>query len=173
MILELLAGLCFQTKPENGTWWDQALGVAQFRQVGGCAGAGVRGDNWAVEAQFMGREFSTYTDQNSVQWNGEQKPVTVEAIWEPHIGSIQGRFGLGVSRPQFSMNAIGPGVQVSASNDRIAPSYVAGVRAPLGKTVSIIADARYVYARVTGAESVGNFPNLGKFAVFLGIEKDL
>ena len=174
MLIELLVGLSFQTQPENGTWYDLQYGFTKFRQLNYAAGVGLRGDNWAVEYQDLGNEFSEYTDQNSFHFDGHQHPRGVWAVWEPHIGdSWYARAGLGVDKPNFNMRISGiPNTEpFSVGNNHVAPSYLVGGGFRVREHVDAVFDVRYVYASVKGAQNpaLSNFPNLGKFAASLQV----
>jgi hypothetical protein len=167
----LAAGLGFQTPPENGTWWDAAKGVTQFRQVNYAAQAAVCGTNWAVQAWDAGHEHSSYTDLDGNHFAGAQHPRGVSVVWKPRFGSAYGQLGMGVDKPDFTMHvapATGPAQNVG--NDHVAPSYLVGGGYRFGSMYADLS-VRYVYARVQGAQSAAasNFPNLGKFAAALTV----
>jgi hypothetical protein len=164
MLFELLVGMSLQSKPENGTWWDSAYGQTRFQQTSYAAGAAVRGENWAVQAQTMGRETSDYTDQFNVRWQGQQTPVGVWAIWEPHAGPLYLQAGAGAVKPNFrEKNSVG----MNDGNTHVVPSYLLGAGWGVTPRFGVVGSVRYVYTPVHGAESPNNLPNLGKFAVAL------
>lgn len=161
MLLELLVGLSLQTKSENGTWYDTAYGSTRFAQLSYSAGIGVRGENWSVQFQDMGHEYSHYVDQNGVHWDGKQHPRGLYGIWEPHLTKgLYGQLGVGVDKPDFSMQANQAAV---AANAHYAPSYLVGAGVNVAEHIDLLLSGRYIYTPVKGAESTNNFPNLGKF----------
>lgn len=177
MILGLCiaAGLGFQTPPENGTWWDAAKGVTQFRQVNYAAQAAVCGENWAVQVWDAGHEYSHYVDLSGNHFDGAQHPRGISAIWKPRIGNAFVELGAGADKPDFTMQVVpASGPVQNVGNDHVAPSFLIGAGYRFAKVMYVDLSARYVYAKVQGAQSAAasNFPNLGKFAagLTLGME---
>jgi hypothetical protein len=159
-------GATFQSKSENGTWYDLAYGTTQFRQLSYGYGFGAKCGSLAAEVQDLGHEYSTYHDQSGTTWSGHQHPRGVWLFWEPTlVNKVYGKIGLGADKPNFTMHAVTKtGGSINASNDHLAPSYALGVGYNFG-LISIEGTTRYIYASIpSGPQLTDRVPNLGKFA---------
>lgn len=174
---EFIGGISNQTKPEQGTWWDPNYGTTSFSQNNFTFGLGVRGENWSVRVQDVGREFGVYHDQNGIYWRGSQTPIGVWAFWQPHLGSsLYGMIGVGADKPDFMVRGSVPdGTHIDAMNNHISPSYALGLGIKLAPNIDLNLINRYVYAyqkkgpqEVVYSNNHGslsiNVPNYGKFA---------
>jgi len=114
LCISLLAGFTSESIPPDGTWWEYPQ-PAQFNTRGVSAGVGVRGENWSVTVEELGRMTSTAVACGNNEpmctsgkipfshFLGSEHPSGVWANWEPHWGPVFGQLGVGLAWPRFSM----------------------------------------------------------------------
>jgi hypothetical protein len=160
----VIGGVSFQTKSENGTWYD-AKDPYTFTQQSFNYGLGYRGEAWSIAYENLGVETS-YAATEGYKWYGRQRPRGVWASWEPTIGGAFAQIGAGAFKSDFTMtvpNSTAPYI----ANHKIHPSYLVGVGYRM-ESWALVSNVRYVG---TSAEKPNdNAVGLGKFAATVSIE---
>lgn len=160
------AGVSYQSKSENGTWWDSQY-PHSFKQAGQYLSVGFVSRDWSIELDDLGVE-KTFCYCSGTGYDSRQHPFGAWVIWEPT--PFDGnkyrnpflRFGGGIYRPDFSVRGSNGG---ELGNNHVTAGYLLGFGLPTSnRHVNAIIDVRYIGSRQPQPQPQ-DFPALGKFDV--------